>query len=560
MTRYIKSGTVNTVQEINSELERIATSQVDFLARDGETPNAMTAPLDMNSQRMLNLPAPASPTDPVRSIDLPNFIAEGNDLLLITREESVVLTAGQTLITLTELTTTQTAYYVSGQSVDQGRLIANTDYVVTNTTQITLTESYPVGTRLTAVQNEGVEKLVSDIQTFNDIAEMKQATLGVGDTVLCNRYVNGGALVGGLLFNIVAGGTGVNDGAKFHDLNNGNQAELIPSAIVNNEAIGSTSTGPLNVIGGALRVVTQAIGVDNTISIINDSEHDPINISSATIGLTQIVANHIQPAGSAVVGVTVAAPDEEMIKLGLQIGGSISTTQSIFTFSKPHTFIIDWENALVIDPFMDVAQRYGVTDNTTHYTILHPQAYGTTRGLTKIDDTGPDATYIFFTKSNTDIYPYKNDVTLEVLYNGSSFEIHHANPLIDAALSTLGISVVESGGVFTITHPIARRDDANPTATAGRTQTGDYFGVLAHPSDAFPKTKTIVICPDLDTASGTHTFVNTESFRVTLREILWKFGKTAVDLGIVQVSPTLDFKNTGSGNNFWLLGNHWALK
>jgi hypothetical protein len=214
------------VQEINSELERIQAAQVDFLARDGQTPNAMNATLDMNNQRLINLPPPASPTDPVRSIDLPNFIAEGNDLILITREESIVLTAGQTVITLTEFTTTQTAYYISGQSVDQGRLISNTDYIVNSTTQITLTDSYPVGTRLTAVQNEGVEAVVSDIQTFNDIAEMKQATLGVGDTALCKRYYAGGALVNGLLFVIVAGATGTDDGGSFHDLANGNQAQL----------------------------------------------------------------------------------------------------------------------------------------------------------------------------------------------------------------------------------------------------------------------------------------------------------------------------------------------
>ena len=160
MTRYIKSGTVNTVQEINSELEKIATSQVDLLARDGETPNAMNdnldANLDMNGFRILNLSPPLSSNEPVRVQDLPNFIVgEANNLILITREEDVTLTAGQTVVTLTELTTTQTAFYVSGQSADQGRLNVGTDFTATNTTQITLAESYPAGTIITAVQNEG---------------------------------------------------------------------------------------------------------------------------------------------------------------------------------------------------------------------------------------------------------------------------------------------------------------------------------------------------------------------------------------------------------------------
>jgi len=70
MTRYVKSGTVNTVQEINSELEKIATAQDEFLTRDGEAPNEMKATLDMNSNRITNLKAPVSGTDAARLVDI----------------------------------------------------------------------------------------------------------------------------------------------------------------------------------------------------------------------------------------------------------------------------------------------------------------------------------------------------------------------------------------------------------------------------------------------------------------------------------------------------------
>jgi hypothetical protein len=189
--------------------------------------NTMQVDLDMNSNRMLNLPAPSGPNEPVRVQDLPNFIVEGNDLLLVTREEELVLTAGQTAVTLSTLTTTQTAFYISGLSVDQGRLVNNTDYTVTNTTQIVLAESYPTGTRLTAVQNEGVADLISDIQTFDNVASMQAASLGVGDTALCKRFYAGGELVEGLLFNIVAENTGTDNNGDFHDLVNGLQAKLV---------------------------------------------------------------------------------------------------------------------------------------------------------------------------------------------------------------------------------------------------------------------------------------------------------------------------------------------
>jgi len=70
MARYVKSGTVNTVQEINSELEKIATAQDEFLTRNGETPNEMKANLDMNSNRITNLKAPVSGTDAARLVDV----------------------------------------------------------------------------------------------------------------------------------------------------------------------------------------------------------------------------------------------------------------------------------------------------------------------------------------------------------------------------------------------------------------------------------------------------------------------------------------------------------
>ena len=93
MTRYIKNGTVNTVQEINSELERIQVAQVDLVARDGESPNAMNSDFDMNSYRILNVPAPIALSDVARLVDVVN-----SSTLLI-GEAPVLDNVGQMLIT-----------------------------------------------------------------------------------------------------------------------------------------------------------------------------------------------------------------------------------------------------------------------------------------------------------------------------------------------------------------------------------------------------------------------------------------------------------------------------
>lgn len=79
MARYVKSGTVNKVQEINSELEKIATSQEDFLSRDGSTPNEMREVLDMNGNRIINLPAPTLPSDILRLADF-ETLGTGNTI------------------------------------------------------------------------------------------------------------------------------------------------------------------------------------------------------------------------------------------------------------------------------------------------------------------------------------------------------------------------------------------------------------------------------------------------------------------------------------------------
>lgn len=58
---------------INANNALIETALENTLSRDGTAPNQMEASLDMNSQRILNLPTPLLPTEPARLIDLTDF-------------------------------------------------------------------------------------------------------------------------------------------------------------------------------------------------------------------------------------------------------------------------------------------------------------------------------------------------------------------------------------------------------------------------------------------------------------------------------------------------------
>lgn len=63
------------VSEINANFATIVTAMDNTLSRDGSTPNPMAANLDMNTNRILNLPAPNSSTEPLRVQDLTSIIS-----------------------------------------------------------------------------------------------------------------------------------------------------------------------------------------------------------------------------------------------------------------------------------------------------------------------------------------------------------------------------------------------------------------------------------------------------------------------------------------------------
>jgi hypothetical protein len=64
MARYIKADAV-TVPQLNTELEKIEQSIQDTLSRKGDTPNAMEGTLDMNSNRVINVPDAVNAQEPL---------------------------------------------------------------------------------------------------------------------------------------------------------------------------------------------------------------------------------------------------------------------------------------------------------------------------------------------------------------------------------------------------------------------------------------------------------------------------------------------------------------
>lgn len=69
------------VQNLNQNFSTIQTAFDNTLSRDGTTPNQMGSAIDMNSNRIINLPAPTTSTDAARWIDVTSSFAATNFIL-----------------------------------------------------------------------------------------------------------------------------------------------------------------------------------------------------------------------------------------------------------------------------------------------------------------------------------------------------------------------------------------------------------------------------------------------------------------------------------------------
>lgn len=62
------------VSQMNANFVALQTVIDTLLSRDGAVPNSMLALLDMNANRIINLPVPVSPTEPARHGDIQQYV------------------------------------------------------------------------------------------------------------------------------------------------------------------------------------------------------------------------------------------------------------------------------------------------------------------------------------------------------------------------------------------------------------------------------------------------------------------------------------------------------
>lgn len=183
----ISSGYQSTSQ-VNNNNTDIARNFNDLvLYRDNESgeDNRMINLLDMNTNRIINLPQPIDPTDPVRLKDVGNAIIVGDTTVIIPQSETRTLTSGQVDVTFLILETDLASFSISSNKADTGRLLSNTDFFVIDSTTIKLTSSYPAGTKITLSRNavEGGPVIVDaqDVSYDNTVSGL--TALNVQDAI-----------------------------------------------------------------------------------------------------------------------------------------------------------------------------------------------------------------------------------------------------------------------------------------------------------------------------------------------------------------------------------------
>lgn len=146
LANFRNSATVIAV--INNNSAATETAVENTLSRDGTSPNQMLSQLDMNSNRIINLPAPVSPTEPLRRMDLPEtefvqyFAGAG---LALTGSTFSVAPLGVTnamlagSIVASKLATNNSDVGTFGSSTQTSQFTVNAQGLITQASTVTIT-------------------------------------------------------------------------------------------------------------------------------------------------------------------------------------------------------------------------------------------------------------------------------------------------------------------------------------------------------------------------------------------------------------------------------------
>ena len=243
-----------------TQVENELNDKVLYRDNPNGEPNAMAQELDMNTNRIINLPEPVSPNDAARLQDLTTATLDP-DSIIATQTEAATLTAGQTTVVFATYETEGASFHLSGPNVDDARLVLGRDFIVTSSTTIQLSQSYPAGTTLQLLRNAiaGEDALVIQAQAaYDTVAQMKLDFSVAGTLIQTKGYYTAGD--GGGASYLVAASQTV-DGYGDHALAGGTVALLQPGSPIDVKQYGAKGDGSAEGSAAIEQAVARAYSV-----------------------------------------------------------------------------------------------------------------------------------------------------------------------------------------------------------------------------------------------------------------------------------------------------------
>lgn len=183
---------------INNNNAATETAMENTLSLDGTSPNSMAATLDMNSNRIINLPEAVGVTEPVRFGDLVDIVAGADQLVLASQVEAETGSDNEKYVT--PLRVAQRINAIIATTLEATTASSDTDLMTPVKTAAQITSKIASAGEATAGSSDTVLMTPSKTATYvtGKIASQAEAEAGSLNTVLMTPLRTAQALTGNI--------------------------------------------------------------------------------------------------------------------------------------------------------------------------------------------------------------------------------------------------------------------------------------------------------------------------------------------------------------------------